>query len=106
MASWTSASALPWHHLTLDVAPRAGLAADVTTMLWPGVIPLTFPHMNRSTFQGDAHARRLPAHDVVGRGLACLLVALGLRRTGVVGAEWKSGDENADDSGAPGTSAV
>jgi hypothetical protein len=102
MASWTSVSALLWY-LTLDVAPRAGLAANVNLRCLRAIV-LTFRYRgirSRSTFHGDDPARRLPAHNVVGRGLEWLLVAVEhrLRETGVLG------DEKADEHGALGTSA-
>ena len=109
MASWASVSALPWY-LLLDVAPRAGLAANVNLLLCLRAIALNFRYSgitNRSTFQGDDPARRLPAHNVVGRGLECLLVGLAhaLSEISVLRAEWETGDEKADNHGALGASA-
>ena len=104
MASWTSVSALPWYP-TLDVAPRAGLAANVN-LLCLRAIALTFRYSgitNRSTFQGDDDAARrllVLAHNV-NRDMACLLVGLehALSETSVLRAE------KADNHGALGASA-
>lgn len=106
MASWTAVSALPWHHSTLDVDPRDGLATGATVVcLCVGAAgALAFRYrgsMNRtylsSTFDGDSPR-------LVGRALACLLVALehALGGRGVLCAVWNSGEDGADVRGASG----
>lgn len=99
-----SASVLAWYP-TLDVAPRA-----IVNLLCLRAIALTFRYRgitNRSTFHGENAAQRFPAHKAMGRGLACLLVAVkhGLRETSVLGAGWETGAEKADDHGVLATSA-